>query len=137
MTLNHITEKNIAVGIAVIRLWLVIKHRLGLMVSHLKEIEQGLVLKQKNGANLFLKETIIPANIADVKNIYMPIILLNGQKMKAKGLMLIMDLLYVLNAIAMFTEDGLVEKRNKYPSLTIKRNGEDVTEFWKEKAAQI
>lgn len=120
-TLNHITEKNIAAENAVIQLWLGIKHQHGLMANHLKEIGRGSAINLKSGANLFLNEIIILANIVEIKNIYTLIILSNGQKMKAKGLYLIMVSLCVLNVIVKFTADGLGVKDPKYCQVIIDR----------------
>ena len=143
--LQAITLKNTVQESVVIRLWLEIKHRLGLMENHLKEIEQEMVQNCENGEKKYLKEIITLANIVVIKSKYKPIILLNGQKMKAKGLILIMGLLYVLNAIVKFTVETLVTevKNPKYcdvivkrmikldDALTIKRNGVDVTNEFK------
>ena len=142
--LQAITLKNTAQESAVIRLWLEIRHRLGLMGNRLKGIEQEMVQNYENGERKYLKEIITPANIVEIKSKYKHIILLNGQKMKAKGLMLITDLLYVLNAIVKFTVETLVTelKDPKYcdvivkrmikldDTLNVKRNGVDVTKDW-------
>ena len=132
--LQVITAKNIVLVNVVIQQWLEIKHQSGLMVNHLKEIGQDLEVKLKNGVNWFLKEIIILANIVIKKHIYTLTTLLNGQKMKAKGLILIMELRYVLNAIAKYTV-GILDKEKKYcqviidrmkkldSTLTIKKNG--------------
>lgn len=111
--LQAITLKNTVQESVVIRLWLEIKHRLGLMESHLKEIEQEMVQNCENGEQKYLKEIITLANIVVIKSKYKPTILLNGQKMKAKGLTLIMGLLCVLNAIVKFTVEILgIEAKN-------------------------
>lgn len=120
-TLNHITVKNIAAENAVIQLWLGIKHQDGLMANHLKEIGQGSAMNLKSGANLFSTEIIILANIVEIKNIYTLIILSNGQKMKAKGLYLIMVSLCVLNVIVKFTAGGLGIKNPKYCQVIVDR----------------
>jgi len=141
--LQVITLKNTAQENAVILLWLEIKHLLGLMENRLKEIGQEMALNYENGERKYLKEIITLANIVEIKSKYKHIILLNGQKMKAKGLILIMGLLYVLNAIVKFTVETLVieVKDPKYcdvivrrmlkldPTLVIKRNGEITTDF--------
>ena len=105
--LQVITGKNIVLVSVVIQQWLEVKHLLGLMVNHLKGTEQEMDLNCENGERKYLKEIITLANIVEIKNKYKHIILLNGQKMKARGLMLIMGLLYVLNAIVKFTVETL------------------------------
>lgn len=86
--LQVITAKNIAVVSAAILQWLEAKHQHGKMESHLKEIWQGLERRLKNGVKRFSKGIITLANIVRAKHIYKHIISLNGQKMKAKDLML-------------------------------------------------
>ncbi len=100
------TVKNTAAEIAAIRQWLVIKRQLGLMANHLKEIGQDLEQNLKSGESWFLKGIITLANIATLKNIYKPITLLNGQKMKVKDLNLATDLLCVWIATAKFTAEN-------------------------------
>ena len=143
--LQAITLKNTAQENAVILLWLEIKHLLGLMGNHLKETGQEMALNYENGERKYLKEIITLANIVQIKSKYKHTILLNGQKMKAKGLILIMGLLYVLNAIVKFTVETLVTevKNPKYcdvivkrmikldDTLTVKRNGVDCTNEFK------
>ncbi len=120
--LQVITAKNIVPVSVVIQQWLEIKHQLGLMGNRLNEIGQDLELNLKNGVNWFLKEITTLVNIVKLKHIYTLTTLLNGQKMKAKGLMLIMGLHYALNAIVKFME-GISDKGKLDPSLVIKRNG--------------
>ncbi len=100
------TVKNTAAEIVVIQQWLAIKHQLGLMANHLKEIGQDLEQNLKSGVNWYLKGIIILANTVTRKNIYKPITLLNGQKMKVKDLKLAMDLLCVWIATAKSTAEN-------------------------------
>jgi hypothetical protein len=143
--LQAITLKNTAQENAVIQQWLEINHQLGLMANHLKEIGQEMVQNYVSGEQKFSKEIITLVNIVEIKNKYKHTILLNGQKMRVKGLKSIMGLLYVLNAIVQFTAEtlGIEVKDPKYcdvivkrmiklnPTLIIKRNGVkiDVKEF--------
>ena len=112
--LQVITQKSIVAVHVVILQWLEKKHPLGLMGNHLKEIEQGMVRNYVTGENKYLKGMITLANIVEIKNKYKHIILLNGQKMKAKGLMLIMSLRCVLNVMEKYTEEilSIEQKRN-------------------------
>ena len=119
--LQVITAKNIVLVSVVIQQWLGIKHQNGLMVNHLKEIGQDLELKLKNGVSWFLKEITTLANIVMKKHIYTLTTLLNGRKMKAKGLILIMELRYVLNATAKFTEGILDKEKIKYCQVIVDR----------------
>lgn len=112
--LQAITQKSIVAVHVVILLWLEKKHPVGLMGNHLKEIEQGMVQNYVIGENKYLKGIITLANIVEIKDKYKHIILLNGQKMKAKGLMLIMGLRCVLIVMGKYTGEilGIEQKRN-------------------------
>ena len=143
--LQAITLKNTAHENAVILLWLEIKHQLGLMANRLKGIGRGMAQSCEIGVKRYLQGITLLVSIVAIKSIYKHITLLNGQKMKAKGLMLIMDLLYVLNAIAKCMVEILdIEAKDpKYcdvivkrmikldDNLTVKRNGVDCTNEFK------
>lgn len=111
--LQVITVKNIVAVSVVILQWLEKKLQDGKTANHLKETGQDMELNLKNGVKRFSKGITTLVSIVKKKNIYTHTTSLNGQKMKVKGLMLIMDLLYVLNVTGKFTEFVLKIKQKR------------------------